>query len=489
MKGCSVMGSVAVLLGGGTLAGQDFFSLGFEGATAASARAGQVVRQNYGVVLSHVGVGPGAQAWSFGLTANGGAIAGATTAGTLADTVENGGLRHGGFEKTETIDPAKNGGKSGAISAVVLSFTERVQLLDNARSSIAKVDVDFSIPNGSSSAVLSFEDGLRGSGLPVKTAITQQGVTKTPRLDSLGVLLFAMPDCCTAPVNIAFSPSLIRGAPPLDDDILELGPDCTAGELVVTYTGPGKLPVYLNIVSRLTPESGGVQGWSFSIRFNGEGNLLSATTAGTAADRKENGGYWSQGFNKTEVIDPVRNGNRQGAVSAVVLSLTEGTILPLQGTESILALEVEVREQAEAHLQVVNGFRGSGQPVTSVVTVGGDSRAACNQSTASIRLKHEPPIAETIFIRGDANDDGKVDLADAIWIMNDLFREGRSGVCLEASDANDDEHLDASDAIYLIEYLFRAQLPPTEPFPFCGFDPTDRSGPGEEECYRTLGCH
>ena len=176
-------------------------------------------------------------------------------------------------------------------------------------------------------------------------------------------------------------------------------------------------------------------------------------------------------------------------MSAVVLSLTEGTILPLQGTESVLALEVDAREQAEASLQIVNGFRGSGQPVTSVVTVGGDSRSACNQSTARIGLKHQPPIEEPIFIRGDANDDGKLDLADAIWIINDLFHEGPSGVCPDASDGNDDEHLDASDAIYLIDYLFRGQMSPSNPFPSCGFDPTRGVGLDDSSCYRTLACH
>ncbi|MGQ9588656.1 MAG: C25 family cysteine peptidase [Planctomycetota bacterium] len=96
------------------------------------------------------------------------------------------------------------------------------------------------------------------------------------------------------------------------------------------------------------------------------------------------------------------------------------------------------------------------------------------------------------FVRGDANSSGKVDLGDAIFILNFLFRSGRSPLCLDAADVDDSAELggsspaiDVSDAIILIRWLFLGGPPPAPPGPagsiyaapaFCGVDPTPRDG-------------
>lgn len=65
-----------------------------------------------------------------------------------------------------------------------------------------------------------------------------------------------------------------------------------------------------------------------------------------------------------------------------------------------------------------------------------------------------PPIP---FIRGDSNNDGKVDISDAINTLNYLY-SGRSDIeCQNAGDANDDGRLDISDAIYTLNYLFQGK--------------------------------
>jgi hypothetical protein len=76
------------------------------------------------------------------------------------------------------------------------------------------------------------------------------------------------------------------------------------------------------------------------------------------------------------------------------------------------------------------------------------------------------------FIRGDANDDGKVNIADPIWIINELVRGGPATVCQSAADANDDGDVDLSDSMYLINWRFMGGPEPTAPFPDCGQDPS-----------------
>ena len=76
------------------------------------------------------------------------------------------------------------------------------------------------------------------------------------------------------------------------------------------------------------------------------------------------------------------------------------------------------------------------------------------------------------FIRGDANRDGKVDLSDAIFILNYLFKNGKSSFCADTADVNDDGTLDISDAVRVLVVLFKGQEM-SQPFPERGTDPTE----------------
>ena len=73
-------------------------------------------------------------------------------------------------------------------------------------------------------------------------------------------------------------------------------------------------------------------------------------------------------------------------------------------------------------------------------------------------------------MRGDANADGKVDLADAVYTLGFLFIGRAAPPCLDASDANDDGGLGITDGIYVLRFLFQGG----DPFPapqVCGPDP------------------
>jgi hypothetical protein len=64
------------------------------------------------------------------------------------------------------------------------------------------------------------------------------------------------------------------------------------------------------------------------------------------------------------------------------------------------------------------------------------------------------------FIPGDANGDMTVNVGDALYIVNYVFKSGPAPEPLEAADANCDVTVDVGDAVYLINYIFRGGPPP-----------------------------
>ncbi len=92
---------------------------------------------------------------------------------------------------------------------------------------------------------------------------------------------------------------------------------------------------------------------------------------------------------------------------------------------------------------------------------------------------------EVVFRRGDSNRDGGVNIADAVYILQNLFAQGPPILCMDAADSNDDESVNIADAVYILQNLF-AQGPPI-PAPgvdSCGPDPTGhpQGGPDLPPC-------
>jgi dockerin type I repeat protein len=76
------------------------------------------------------------------------------------------------------------------------------------------------------------------------------------------------------------------------------------------------------------------------------------------------------------------------------------------------------------------------------------------------------------FLRGDANRDGALDIADPIALLGQLFSGGEPLPCLDAADVDDSGSLDISDPIGILDYLYRGGRSPEAPFPGAGPDPT-----------------
>ncbi len=69
-------------------------------------------------------------------------------------------------------------------------------------------------------------------------------------------------------------------------------------------------------------------------------------------------------------------------------------------------------------------------------------------------------VSDVNYVPGDANGDLTVDVADAVEIINYIFKGGPAPEPLDAADANCDAHIDIGDAVQIIYYIFRFGLPP-----------------------------
>ncbi len=59
------------------------------------------------------------------------------------------------------------------------------------------------------------------------------------------------------------------------------------------------------------------------------------------------------------------------------------------------------------------------------------------------------------YICGDANGDGDVNVGDAVFLINYVFKSGPAPVPLEAGDANWDGDVNVADAVFVINYVFK----------------------------------
>jgi hypothetical protein len=99
----------------------------------------------------------------------------------------------------------------------------------------------------------------------------------------------------------------------------------------------------------------------------------------------------------------------------------------------------------------------------------GDLQECCN-GTLDIGIPDD--CDATQFVRGDSNQDGDIDIADAVSVLNYLFNNSGT-LCIDANDVNDSGTVSITDAVNVLCFIFcpGTPLPPT-PFPECGPDPT-----------------
>ena len=86
----------------------------------------------------------------------------------------------------------------------------------------------------------------------------------------------------------------------------------------------------------------------------------------------------------------------------------------------------------------------------------------------------------TLFLRGDCNDDGIVNLSDAACVLNWLFDRAPQPGCIAALNMNGDEAVNVADPVFVLNFLFVGGPRLSAPYPECG--------PGTLPADEQLGC-
>jgi hypothetical protein len=84
-----------------------------------------------------------------------------------------------------------------------------------------------------------------------------------------------------------------------------------------------------------------------------------------------------------------------------------------------------------------------------------------------------------VFVRGDSNDDGDVNIADPITVLQFLFSGQDVIRCKDAADVDDNGAVTMTDPINLLNYLFIGGPAPATPFEEPGPDPAPDELPCE----------
>jgi hypothetical protein len=275
-------------------------------------------------------------------------------------------------------------------------------------------------------------------------------------------------DDCRGSADCPVPTDLFLGtAGDVDADSVEINIGDPAATVSVTaYIGPGEDD---------NPPASGSQGWSLGIQHDGAMlEIISATTLGTiAADVNDDPpGMRNTGFEVSEIVDPARQtpAGRAGLVSAVVLSFVMNITLAPAEDNSVLIATYRAAEGVAAgdgegpmttEIEFADGLQGAGQPVQTVLTISGQTVNPGQKHPITVEFTEDVP---DVFLRGDANNDGTVNIADPIYTINERVRQGPPFACEKAADSNDDDMVDLSDVMYTIAYRFLAGPTPPPPF-------------------------
>lgn len=194
-------------------------------------------------------------------------------------------------------------------------------------------------------------------------------------------------------------------------------------------------------------------------------------------------------FLHLEVDNKATNKDKDGCELTVGILIDakspfDGRTLPTTNSyKELFSLDFRVEDQADCgkcySLKFIDGLNGNGStPVSNVASIGFLSK---RPSLKSGQICVDGSKSGK-FVRGDCNMSSSgnvaVDIADAAAMVGYFFLKGDkkfAAPCDDACDANDDGRLDASDVVYILNYLFVPKSPkPPSPGPTsAGSDPTN----------------
>lgn len=482
-----MFGFVAFLLISAQVMGQDT-SLSFGGDACGSrirGDAGATVTSSIDCVLTTENNpgDTGAQGWSISVAGDGLLITDITVEGT-AGAQGNA----GGFVKSETTDRSgvPGGGADndceghlGAVSAVVLSFVAPVTLDANGSATIAIITTEGTVPGAGeeSTGSVSYADGCRGVGQPVRNAVTLNAQTVIPSLGSCSITLAGAQgeicdngvdddedgaaDCddtdCADAANCNPEGDCADGVDnDGDGDVDCADSDCAAnpaclGDVVFSFSGDDAAQTAFSnadfsqsvdcVLSNANNDGNGPQGWSFGVTGNGL-DIDGISTDGTAA-----AGASDAGFDLSELTAD------GGAIQVTILSFDPMVTLDANGSATVASVSVSSTFPAGVtetkSLSYTSGLVGSGLAVENIVAMN-DADIEPTTSGYEISLTG----IDNNYATMDFDSDGKAVISDIQGLLNYLYLGGGAPDCSAAMDFNGNGRLNVADAVSGLNWLF-----------------------------------
>lgn len=138
----------------------------------------------------------------------------------------------------------------------------------------------------------------------------------------------------------------------------------------------------------------------------------------------------------------------------IVQAESDKQVPPEQAAPS--AVSTDSKQAYRLVTDVLDGFGGKSESINYKMPVnsGGEPSGIGISGGTAYGINAGFVFASKIK-RGDANANGVVDLGDAIYLLNFMFKNGYDPCPLEAGDVNCNSIVDLGDVIYLLNFLFK----------------------------------
>ncbi len=129
-----------------------------------------------------------------------------------------------------------------------------------------------------------------------------------------------------------------------------------------------------------------------------------------------------------------------------------------------------IADPGETLIEFVDGkvFPGSDAPETRAAL---HNLVVLDTNVVRPQLENGKVTIRKAFIRGDSNQDKRIDISDTVYSLGWIFLGTAKPKCMDAADVNNDSRIDISDPIFELNYLFVGGPQPSSPFPVPGVDP------------------
>ncbi|HVR75859.1 MAG TPA: dockerin type I repeat-containing protein [Planctomycetota bacterium] len=460
------------------------------------------------------------QGWSYGVDHDDAflTLTAVTQTGTEAETAEFGVLDMMDIETcANDPDPKCPNPQPAAkyFQAVILSF-RLPRVLEVKRNMVAKADYTLKANPGPDGTLIQFVDYLKkAKSPPVDINITVDGKSRVVTKVIDGWVKAAGEPCVSTPEDLATAGSctdgldndcdgLIDAADPgcaapcvptpedlatagsctdgLDNDCDELidaaDPGCQAPQTCVDYAlyfgpavtnaplaigaGPSYVVTMRNVAAALgfqlgvrTTTAGGTTTWEFSGALGADANRLIELIITDDAGNSQTPAAGNTATSSEPTVGNIMRGSAIAGFSAD--DFFEFDLAPgVGGTGFTVGYVADLTPAAGGGNKIPATGTGDPCPVNEIlrVSVG--------------------PVDGVRFSRGDANGDSKINVTDAVLIIQNIVGNlAKRFACDDILDANDDGVLNVTDALPVLAYVFQRGPDLPAPFRTCGVDPTN----------------